>query len=86
MTEITADNLDNLATKLGELELNDEERAVLDRIIERAGSFTEETMGFVASEDELVAVKGLRAAAALDVRGSLSPMALKLGAGAGLWG
>ena len=86
MTEITADNLNALAGKLGALELSDEERGVLDRILERASSFTEETVGFVASEDELIAAKGLHEVSLKGVRGGLSPMALKLGTGAGLWG
>lgn len=94
MTEITADTLNDLATKLEELDLGVEERAVLDKILERASALSDETMGFVASEDELIAAKSLYTTGTQSVhsagpqgkRAGLSPMALKLGSGAGLWG
>ncbi len=94
MTEITTQTLTTLAEKISTLDLADAEQAVLDRILDRAGAFEDETVGFVASEDELMGVasedellgfKGGHAGLP-GLRGVLAPMALKLGKGAGLWG
>ena len=93
MREISEDVLNGLAEKFATLDLSGDEQAVLDKVLERAAEGTPETSGFVASEDELVAVRGLQAAGLAGLGGDgnpmkpqiLSPMALKLGSGAGLW-
>ena len=94
MREISAETLNELATKIERLGLTVDEQAVMDKILERATDATAETVGFVASEDELIAAKGVHAAAMQGLAGGadkvirpagLSPFAIKLGGGAGLW-
>ena len=90
MPEVTEAILNGLAAKIESLELTEIEQAILDRTLERAADNSDDTTGFVASEDELVEVKSLREAGfggvdAVAMPG-LSPFSLKLGKGAGLWG
>jgi hypothetical protein len=48
---VTADDLKQLATKLGELDLTNAERAILDAILSRAiGAGDDEVAGFVYDE------------------------------------
>lgn len=90
MQEVTEATLNGLASKIDSLELTEIEQAILDRALDRAADSGYDTSGFVASEDELVAVKSLRDAGFGGVDAAkmpgLSPLSLKLGKGAGLWG
>jgi hypothetical protein len=55
----------------------------------RAGDYSDDTTRFVASKDELIAVKSLSDAGLggvdAEAMPGLSPFSLKLGKGAGLW-
>lgn len=88
MREISDETLNGLATKFEMPDLSDDERAVIDKVLERAADGTPETSGFVVSEDELFGVRGVQEPGLQGIRmgdgnpikpQSLSPMVIKLG-------
>ena len=94
MREISDATLNALADKFEALELSEDERAIVDKVLQRAAQATAETTGFVASEDELIAVRGVHDGGLQGVKlgddtqpkfVGLSPMAIKLGSASGLW-
>ena len=75
--EVDEATVEGLAAKLTALELTDKERAILDHVLERAERSDAETVGFVWSEDELIAVVDFD-------RAGLSGIGLKLAGASGL--
>jgi len=57
MSEISDETLKGLAAKFETLDLSEDERAVIDEVLERAADGTPETSGFVASKDELLGMR-----------------------------
>lgn len=76
MTEIDVDTLNRLATKLDAIDLDETERALLDRLLERAAAYEPDVEGF-GFDATTYSYSGLQSGA------GLSGTSLKLGGGLG---